>query len=228
MKAKRILVGLAASVILSSGLSAQDSTARADRDYKGLWAGAAVASTWVGIGDGETSGRWGGRFDFGYRARQVCINWMPLLCWQRVSWLKPLRLTGGLTLFATDVRGMDPERDDYAFSNVDFTARASYPSVGEKRLYVEARRGTRTAELLAPNRTETWNYSGSGVTLGWGIEIPITPSGRGLEIGVTYGKGRFTKYEFLELEYPADLAYRATVVHVGWSGPFSGASLPWQ
>lgn len=211
-------------------LAQNPESAGRSRNFGGLFAGAAVSSTWVSFGDDDASGRWAVRLDFGYRFRELCLPWLPVLCWQRVTALAPLRLTGGVTLVATDLRGMDPVRDRYAYANVDLALRASYTVQWgrELRPYVEMRRGTRTAELVSPTGSETWNYSGPGTAIGAGLELPITPTGRGLDLGIVSSRGRFSQYEYLGDPTGVDLPHRALIVHLGWSGPFSGISLPWQ
>jgi hypothetical protein len=214
--------------LLATAGAAQEGAATKERNHYGLSAGAAAASTWVGFDGGGETQRGAGRLDLGYRFPHACVSWLPLLCWQRIDALRPLRLTAGLTFVATDVRGMNPANDRYAYSNVDFGLRASYPVIGPMRVFVEARQGKKTAELVAPDSANVWNYYGNAVTTGAGVEIPITPRGRGLEVGVSRARGRFDTYEYLEDLFPADRAHSAWMVHVGWSGPFTGVSLPWQ
>jgi hypothetical protein len=212
--------------------AAQPADTTRQRNYAGLSAGALVSSVWVAFEHEASSGRWGGRLDFGYRIRSLCLEWAPILCWQRSAALAPLRLTPHLSLFATDVRGMDVDRDKYAYAVVDKGLRVSYalPGTRELRPYFDVMSGKRTAERRAPAPLvrRVWNYTGGGSALGIGLEIPVARSGRGLDVGVTWIRGRFTQYEFLKADSAADVRHRAVAVHVGWSGPFSGISLPWQ
>lgn len=212
---------------MSLSLQAQDSASAPARNFHGLTAGIAVARTSVGFAGGSATSKGGARLDLGYRFHEICRSLIPL-CWQRVSWLKPLRLTGGITLIATDIRGMDPDKDTFAYSNVDFGLRASYAQSRRLRYYGEFRIGKKTAELLAPDRLTMWNYAGTAKTMGAGIELPWFDSGRGFELGVSWTKGRFTTYEYFEEEFAANLSHSARVIHFGWSGPFTGISLPWQ
>ena len=166
-------------------------------------------------------------FDIGYRAEQLCFFNLPGICWQRYDALRPLRLTFHVAFMATDLRGMDPERDTYSYSHLDFGVRATYALANEWRPYLTARMGSRTTEQLgAPN--EVWNRVGSGSAFGAGLEIPVSPSGRGLDVGVTFLGGRFTEYEFMKTVTPSELSHRAVSFYVGWTGPFTGISLPWQ
>ena len=201
--------------------------ARPDRNYRGLVAGLAVSAVQVEFGDDDSSGKMAMQFDIGYRASQLCVVSLPVVCWQRYPALRPLRVTAHIAFLATDLRGMDPERDEFAFAHLDLGLRFSYALKNDMRPYLTVRSGTRTAEQLgAPN--EVWNRVGSGTALGAGVEIPFTPTGRGLDVGVTTLRGRFTEYEFLKTVTPSELKHRAIVVHVGWTGPFTGISLPWQ
>lgn len=211
-------------LLLATPALAQD---QVDRNYSGLVAGLAVTRVEVEFGDEDPSGKMAGQFDIGYRAAQLCVLNLPGLCWQRYEALKPLRVTLHLAFLATDLRGMDPERDQYAYANLDVGLRFSYALGNEWRPWVTVRTGTRTTEQLGgPN--EIWNRVGSGTALGGGIEIPVTATGRGLDLGVTMMTGRFTEYEFLKTVTHSELKHRAFAIHVGWSGPFTGISLPWQ
>lgn len=198
-----------------------------DRNYDGLVAGLGVSRVYLALGDAADYAKMGGQFDIGYRMAQLCLVDVPVLCWQRYAPLRPLRVTAHLAFLATDLRGMDPERDRYAYALLNVGLRMSYALGNDLRPWVLLRTGSHTAETVgAPN--EVWNRVGTGTALGVGIEIPLTPTGRGLDVGITRSNGRFTEYEFMKTVTPWETKFRAMVFHVGWTGPFTGISLPWQ
>jgi hypothetical protein len=145
----------------------------------------------------------------------------------RHGWLRQLHLTPKLGLHATHIGGMDPDEDTYAYSSVDLAVRASYAR-WRLRPFVEFRKGvTQTGERLSGGG-RILNFKGAGKGVGAGIQVPISPTGRGVELGISVLDGAFDSYEFEAAVFPAQLRHRAVAFHVGWSGLFTGISLPWQ
>lgn len=140
--------------------------------------------------------------------------------------LRALRLTPKIGLHATHVEGMNPVSDSYAYASVDVALRTTLAK-WRVRPYLEGRRGSQSAERVDAAR-QILNFNGAGTGFGAGIEIPISKKGRGLEIGVTMVTGRFDTFEFKNVDSPADMRHKAIAIHVGWSGQFTGISLPWQ
>jgi hypothetical protein len=177
----------------------------------GLNAGVLLGVSSVAFGDGSDDRHFSWQLDFGYRIR------MP---WG-------IRVTPKVLLLATHLRGMDVNRDAFAYSTLDVGVRATYAR-GRVRPYVEPRRAlVRTAEL-PESRSDVLNYRGGGTAWAFGVEVPLAPSGRGLDLSVAIARGRFTEAERAAVQQPVSLRNRAVSVHVGWSGPFTGISLPWQ
>jgi hypothetical protein len=217
-------LGFAIAVALPTAAAQAQSV---DRNYDGLVAGLAVSRVDLALGDASWSAKMGGQFDLGYRMTQFCPVNLPVLCWQRYAPLQPLRVTAHIAFLATDLRGMDPESDRYAYAHLNFGLRFTYALANEMRPYLTLRTGSHTAETVgAPN--EVWNRVGSGTAFGLGLEIPLTPTGRGLDIGFTHSKGNFAEYEFMKTVTPWETKFRAVVFFIGWTGPFTGISLPWQ
>lgn len=134
---------------------------------------------------------------------------------------------------ATHLRGMNPATDSYAFSYIDTRGvKIAYPVFDSLRVTATYRMGKRTAERFQDG--DVVNYWGPGRAMGVGIEIPVRASGRGVELTVAWLSGHFNTLEIrnpartAKVLLPVSVRYRATVIQVGWSGPFTGVSLPWQ
>jgi hypothetical protein len=134
-------------------------------------------------------------------------------------------------------RGVDP----YAFSRVDMGAQLAW-RIWRVRPYVSAwLKNSRTAEIERDTLTfrapvggrNSWpvNYvdPSGNTTATFGIEIPCTKEGRGLDIHFTPVSGRFRYIEFRkDTSTVTHLGYRGWALSLGWSGPFTGAGLPWR
>lgn len=217
-RARWFSAGTIAAVLVGSvaPAGAQTPAPAAAAASTGLDAGAALGGVGVSFGDEDSSSHFTYRLDIGYRFRIGRGR------------LERLRLTPKLSLTATHLRGMDPAKDEFAYSSLDLGVRATYASRRRFRPYVEPRRGiTQTAERL-DGASRILNYRGTGTAWAFGVEIPLAPSGRGVDIGMTFTRGRYTETEYQEILKPADLRHRAYSLHIGWSGPFTGISLPWQ
>lgn len=127
----------------------------------------------------------------------------------------------------TDVGGLDTtSADSYAFSQLGAGAQVSVRILHRLRVYGSGRIGKYTTELIDVD-DRLWNYSGTGSSIGGGVEVPITPVGRGLDLGLTYARGRFTRGERLRNDRDTDVRFRAWAFHAGWGGPVT-IGLPWQ
>lgn len=199
------------------------------QEYQGIWMGLGAARTALTLDSAPTRSRWGTSIRAGFR---VCA-----FCWANY---RKLSATPGITLNFTDVRGMTRGKDPFAFSRLDFGVQVAW-EVGSVRLYAmplfmngrttEIERDTVTrGEPVDSSRIWPLNYidENGKFTGAFGLEIPITPQGRGLDISVTPAvRGNFEKYEFRSIMTPTKLGYKGWVVTVAWSGPFRGG-LPWQ
>ncbi len=149
------------------------------------------------------------------------------------SELSAITVTPHVAYGATHLRGMNPESDPFAFSTTDAQSiQVSYELTKRIRPLFVMRRGRSTAELF--ENGDYVNYWGSATNTGFGFEVPITPRGRGLEITFLHSVGAFDTKETRDRAQkvktigPANKSFRAVALQVGWSGPFSGVSLPWQ
>ena len=193
---------------------AQDSPPAADT--RGLVAGLALGGARVKVGaTPDTRSVW--NLSFGYRVGRDA------------GWLNRVRLTPQLELMATNLRGVDIGSQPFAYASLETSLRLSARMATRLRVFGDISRGlVQTAEVPLPD-TRILNYSGSGGR-GWavGFEIPITPQGRGIEVRVHHVSGRFSQYEYQHDITAADMLHSATSVFVGWSGRFTGISLPWR
>jgi hypothetical protein len=165
---------------------------------------------------GERAGeRGGGGIRIGFRAR------LPVFVPDALR----LGLDGSLTV--TDFRGMNTATEPYAFSSVDAGPTLSWRAARRLRVYAFGRMGKHTAEF--EDDGAVWNYAaGWGTAAGLGIEIPITPEGRGLDLSVQWLQGRFGSRERLgELQPNVSVHYDAWRGAIGWSGPIT-ISAPWR
>ncbi len=179
----------------------------------GLHAGVSFGAIGVSFGEAERVSHFAWRVEGGYRF----ALWGPF---------RSIRLTPKVSLLATHVGGMNRSQDTYAYASVDVAVRATLAK-WRIRPYIDARKASQAAELL-DDQSRILNYKGSGTAWSGGVEIPISPSGRGVELGVTIANGRFTEFEHQKLPGAADLSHKSVAVHVGWSGSFTGISLPWR
>jgi hypothetical protein len=189
-------------------------------DYYWASGGISYSRFEVEMGDAEQSGRNGMTILMGLR---ICV-----LCAVRV---KRLTLTPGLAYGITDVRGLDVEREPYAFSRLDFGAQLAYTIPATRlRPYVSIwTKPQRTSELPGPQGSvQNYQDKGGVRAYSYGLEIPLTPEGRGLDISVTPIKGVFTEREPLAIPPGGEIPYRGHIISIGWSGPFTGAGLPWR
>lgn len=226
-----------ASVIAFAGLVASPEGLRAQGEPLPVQFGPVAGIAWspqsVSFDNGPSLDQRGLSVHFGLRLAPLAI-WSGCHTNALCRELGRVLVTGHLAYGATHLRGMDPVSDEFAFSFVDpLGIKLAYPVLDRLRLTAIMRSGRRTAERVVDG--EVVNYWGQGGTArGFGIEIPIAKSGRGLEVTLLRLAGRFDSVETLnadrteKLVLPADLAYNAIVLQVGWSGPFTGISLPWR
>jgi len=193
-----------------------------------IGARSSVAEPAMALHGGLSMGTVGVRFDEGE------VTWRPSyrleLGLRFPVWhagpLRAVRLTPKIALDATHLSGMDPATDRYGYASVDVAVRATY-AMWRIRPYVETRMGSQCAER-ADTAREILDFNGAGRGFGVGLEIPMSKSGRGLELGVTIRTGKFDRFEFHNIDSPADIHNRAITFHLGWSGRLTGISLPWQ
>jgi hypothetical protein len=139
--------------------------------------------------------------------------------WFKDSW-RGFGLTPHLAFAPTDFRGMNAQRDSYAFADLALGLEASYRARRHLRPYVFYRWASPTAEHV--DAGQIWNYSGHGRGVGGGIEFPILIGGSGFDVGFRAGSGRFKDAERLKAHRAIDVPYRAGIWHVGWSGSLRG------
>ena len=128
-----------------------------------------------------------------------------------------VRLGLEIGLQSTNLRGMDAERDTYAFFLGDVGLEATARVHQRLRLLTHLRSGIRSAEYL--EGSDVWNYTGSGRTVGVGFEVPLRPSGRGLIVEANHVQGTFTEKERLGWKGVINKTVRAYTLSIGWGGP---------
>jgi len=220
-------------------LTAVDARAQTSPDSERVVLGAQAGIVWspvrvtVNHGQEQTTGGVGVHFGLGVRplARLGGNGFLP-------KTLRRIRLTPHFALTASHLRGIDPAVDSVAFSEFSlFGLRVTYEAVKRLHVFGIMRYGKRSAEV--PRRVgaalDTDNVWGSAGTYGGGIHIPLTKSGRGLEIAALTSRGDFKWREVVDRvrndhleDVPVQIPFRAMWIQIGWSGPFTGASLPWQ
>lgn len=189
-------------------------------DYYWLSGGLAYSRFSMELGDAPSASRNGMSIRMGLR---ICV-----LC---ALGVKRLTVTPGLVYGITDLRGVDPPDEPYAFSRLDFGAQVAY-TIPRARLrpYVSLWPAARRTTEVATAGSTIQNYrdtSGDPATT-FGLEIPITPEGRGIDINFTAFRGSFTEREPSDIPAGSQLKYKGRVISIGWSGPFTGAGLPWR
>lgn len=183
-------------------------------DGRGLTGFVVGGATQLSLGGGPAKGRGLG----GLR-----LGWRFALPRNAAPWL---RFGPEVAFAVTDVGGMDSTSDAFSLGHLDGGLQASARLRPRLRLYGVGRYGKRAIELIDADQ-QVWNYAGGGYAAGGGIEIPLRPSGRGLDVGVNYLSGRFTRADRLKVYRDIDVAYQAWVFHLGWGGPVT-IGLPWQ
>lgn len=213
-KAGRWLLG---AVLLSLPLTAH---AQRPSDYYWVSGGLSYSRIELEMGDAERAGRNGITVRMGVR---ICV-----LCAMRV---KRLTLTPGLAYGITDVRGLDVGEEPYAFSRLDFGAQLAYTIPATRlRPYISAwTKPQRSSELPGPQGSvQNYRDKDGDRAFTYGVEIPLTREGRGLDLSVTPVKGIFREREPLPIPTNGTIPYRGHIISIGWSGPFTGAGLPWR
>jgi hypothetical protein len=114
---------------------------------------------------------------------------------------------------------MDSTTASFAFAHVDAGGIVTFRIARYLRLYGFGRYGGQRAEHL--DNHEIWNYAGSGWATGVGIEVPLTPHGYGIDLGVQLPNGTFTDEERLKVIRGIRIPYRARMFYLGWGGPFT-------
>jgi hypothetical protein len=145
----------------------------------------------------------------------------------------PITLTPHLALGATELLGIEPVAGASSYATAEMMGlRLAYPIRRRVVPFVSWRSGTHSSEQF--ENGDVVNIWGDGRSLSAGIELPITRLGRGLSIGVTQHRGAFTSIETRDLENGVKILsstnrpVTAFSWQVGWSGPFTGVTWPWQ
>jgi hypothetical protein len=234
--------GILISALSASGVRAQDPTSAADTAIRNrswlqrldatLVAGLfvrPVSLTLEGIDRDRATGLHG---EFGLRTTPVapvCGRRTGSIC--RV--LSRITATPHISLGATHLGGIDARAGESAFSTFELLGvRVGYPVTRRIMPYAIYRRGKHSSEQF--ENGDVVNLWGSGSTVGGGIEFPITSLRRGLSIAWTQQRGRFDTIETrdavqnVKVIGAANRSFRATSWQIGWSGPFTGVTWPWQ
>lgn len=170
--------------------------------------------------------------EFGVRTAPVAV-----LCGARPGAtcraLSRITVAPHVSLGATHLRGIDARTGESAFSTFELLgARVAYPITRRIVPYAVYRRGKHASEQFEGG--DVVNLWGPGTTRGVGLELPLTRLGRGLSIAFTQQRGRFKNIETRDavrnrkIINTTDRVYRATSWQIGWSGPFTGVTWPWQ
>lgn len=145
--------------------------------------------------------------------------------WGTPGWL---HVTPKAGIATTSLRGLADGADGFAYAGLDLAGRVTAARHARVRPFAEAGWGFKqTAEMRALDG-RILNYAGKGTRFALGIELPRTREERGFEIGISLTRGRYTAAEFERAWEDVDLRHRAVSVFAGWSGRFTGISLPWQ
>lgn len=218
-----------AAVVCLLGMA---SPAQAQREHYGLSGSLAFSRTSLAFDSAAARARAGATVRLGLR---VCA-----LCLVDVEWLT---ITPALAFGITDVRGMSRDEDPYAFSRLDAGVQVGARLHRRARPYVawwfknkrtaQIERDTLTYGEPGPARDNDWPIDfvdpSGGDAWTVGVEIPITPRGRGFDLSFTTLRGTFTENEFRRKVIPAmRLGYRGWTASLGYSGPFTGAGLFWK
>ena len=211
---------LAGLVALLSLTMAPACLAQRSPEYHWLTAGVSATTFSMQVGARPRDNRYGFGAHIGVRIC-VCLDGRG-----------PLSVTPGLSFNATDVRGLDSLSDTYAFSRLDGNVRIAYRIAQlPLRPYVSVRAvSVRSSELREPAPAGVTNYSGNVADdrVAYGVEFPHFPGGGGLDVSVTPVKGRFTRSGKQELAPASHVPYHGYMVSLGWTGKFTGSSLPWR
>jgi hypothetical protein len=201
-------LAIAAMIPHSAGAQTPDNT--------GLTAALAFTRTSLELDGAAARVRNGPTINVGYRFCALCSREIS-----RVSF------TPTVALAFTDIRGVNRARSSYAFSRLDLGAQLAV-RIGTVRLFGTASfANKRTAELAR----DSLNYlePSAPTTLTGGVEFLCTKEGRGLILSFTPLSGTFTEAEDrLGVYKNQNLKYRGWAASIGWSGPFTGAGLPWR
>lgn len=210
---RRACIAYVVLLLLPTAASAQQPDAV---EPTGMVGSAFAATTWLSLPQASTKQRGGGGLRIGFRAR---TSRSP--GWNRIRW----GLDG--SVIVTDLEGMNPEKDPFAFSSADVGPALSVRVAGHLRTYAHLRFGKQTMELA--ENDQIWNYAAGGAAnLGLGLELPLTPEGRGVDVAIHYLRGEFGSRERLGiLETGTRVRYHAWRVALGWSGPMT-ISAPWR
>ncbi len=175
-------------------------------------------------------------------AMQIGLTLAPFarLCSRRGGFcgeLSGVRITPQLAFAATHFRGLSPDSDPYSFAYFHLLGgKVSYPLLARLRPFVVFSHGSVSSERFeaVPYGNDVVNYIGNGTTSGIGVEIPMVRSGRGFQLSLSRISGRFEERELWDraanakVFVSANVPFRAYTFQLGWSGPFTGVSLPWQ
>jgi len=210
----RACMRLALMLLVLAPVSIRAQLPRDTLNPTGLVGGIFFAPMTLSRAGGIDGDRGGGGIRIGFRAR------LPVF----VPDAMRLGVDGSLAI--TDFRGINTATEPYAFSSVDVGPTLSWRAACRLRVYAFGRMGKHTAEFVDDGAV--WNYTARGSAAGLGIELPITPEGRGLDLSVQRLQGRFGSRERLgELQTNVSVRYHAWRGAIGWSGPIT-ISAPWR
>lgn len=136
------------------------------------------------------------------------------------------------SLGATRFRGIEPRDGERGYSTTELGARAAFRFTDCCTPFVLLRRGKHAAELYEGG--DIVNVWGSGSTRGLGLFVPRTKLGRGVTIAFLWHSGTFTDIETrdqiakVKTIGTTSRPFTARSWQIGWSGPFTGVTWPWQ
>ncbi|MGQ0766990.1 MAG: hypothetical protein ACT4OZ_15175 [Gemmatimonadota bacterium] len=168
--------------------------------------------------------------------RTAPLAWLNWFTKPLFADLDSLEVIPHVSLAATHLQGLSKRGDPYANGYFSFKGvRISYPLLARLKPFVIVRNGKATMERFEAGHGDfVVSYSGTAKTAGLGVHIPMAGSGRGFELGLLRMSGRFDQAEIWDVTaggpkfVTQDVPFRAVYFQVGWSGPFTGASLPWR
>ncbi|MDZ7630253.1 MAG: hypothetical protein U5K74_02550 [Gemmatimonadaceae bacterium] len=174
----------------------------------------------------------GGIGEFGVR-----LNPMAALCGpqprQSCRIVSRLTLEPHVSLGATHLRGIAARAGESSFATFEILGiRAAYAVNRYLVPQLLYRRGTHTSEQFEGG--DVINLWGPGSTRGIGLLVPLTTLRRGITVSISEHRGSFENVERRnqvtneKVISTTRRPFTARSWQVGWSGPFTGVTWPWQ
>jgi hypothetical protein len=215
-----------AAVLAGPYASAQDGTSWRERLRPEVAAGAFVRRVSVDIEGTNAASTQGLLVQAGLRVRPFA-----LFCRTSRCAASRVQITPNFQLGATHLRGITDEPGKGSFATAEAGARLGVLVHSKVVPFVTGAFGTHSTEQYEGQVANLW---GRGASVGVGVALPWTRLGRGLELALVQHRGDFTKREILNAARTEkaitdiNRSFSGWSLAVGWSGPFTGVTWPWQ